>query len=81
MGWLRSNRDPAVAARWVYKKPMSTELTQTATLPGGKPAAVTVADDYIVVRVEQRLCVAHHNWMDLDQARRFAAAVFEMADD
>lgn len=62
------------------------ELTQHADLPGGQHAAFTVGRsasgrEYGVVRVEGRLCFAPGGWMDLDTARRLAAAVFEMAEE
>jgi hypothetical protein len=62
------------------------ELTTYTDLPSGNGrGAATVSREYIAVRVQgpsgDRLCVAHRPWMSLDEARRMAAAVFELASE
>jgi hypothetical protein len=61
------------------------ELTEYATLPSGQRAGFTLGRvgkrEYIAVRVEGRICVAHGDWMDLGTARAMAAAVFELASE
>lgn len=62
------------------------ELTTYTDLPSGDGrGGATVSREYIVLRVDgpggRRLCVAHRPWMSLDEARRMAAAVFELAGE
>ena len=62
------------------------ELTTYTDLPSGNGrGAATVSSDYIAVRIDgpggRRLCVAHRSWMSLTEARRMAAAVFELASE
>lgn len=65
---------------------MTDELTTYTDLPSGNGrGAVTASLDYAVVRIAgpggDRICVAHRDWMGLDEARRMAAAVFELASE
>jgi hypothetical protein len=56
-------------------------LTQHTVLPDGQHAAVTCAHTHIAVRVEGRVCVAHRDWMSLDEARAVAADLFDLAGE
>lgn len=70
--------------------PMASQtMRQDAVLPdSGGPAAVVVgrsrpgpAAEWGVVRVGDRVCVGHPDWMDLETARAFGAALFELASE
>lgn len=64
-----------------------TVVRQDAILPGGGvPAAVVAgrsgpdaAQEYLLVRAGDRVCVVHSAWMGLDTARAVGAALFELA--
>lgn len=61
-----------------------TVVRQDAILPGGGvPAAVIAGDvgaqEYLLVRADDRVCVVHSPWMELDTARAVGAALFELA--
>ena len=49
------------------------------TLPTGLDYAADLSADVLTLRVGERVCVVHPRWMSLEQARRVAAALLNVA--
>lgn len=55
-------------------------ITVSTSLPqSGERVRAVVDHDHIAVRVGDRMCVAHRNWMSPEQAIAMAKAVLELA--
>ena len=50
-------------------------ITTVTDLPGGERTAFVVAPSHIVVRIGDRICVAHHNWFDVAAAAEIAESL------
>ena len=55
---------------------MNGPITVAGELPnGGQDFAAIIDADVIALRIKDRICITHHNWMTLAQARDAAAAL------